>query len=130
MSLVKTSYGDVTGDGREEAILVFSQDSEGNAAYKSVYVYTLESSRLKLLWAFMTGHRGDGGLRRVYAEGGNLTVELFGKETRIEEDSASSRAEPTALCCPKSFTLTHYHWHNGRFEQKGAMDVRPVPAGK
>jgi len=128
MTLVKTSYGDITGDGREEAILLFSQDSDGNGVFNSVYIYTLENSRPKLLWAFMTGDRADGGLRRVYAKGGRLTIELFGKETRIEGDSATSSVEPTALCCPKSFTRTHYYWRNGRFEQKGQIEVQQNPA--
>ena len=43
MMLSKTLYGDVTGDGKEEAILVFVQQTDGNAAYNSVYVYTLEN---------------------------------------------------------------------------------------
>jgi hypothetical protein len=128
MTLMKTSYGDVTGDGKEEAILVFSHDSEGNGIYNSVYLYTLESNRPKLLWAFMTGDRADGGLRRVYARGGKLTVELFGRESRVEGDSASSSVEPTALCCPNSFTRTQYVWRNGRFEQKGEMDIQPYSA--
>lgn len=128
LTMERTIYGDATGDGEEEAILVFSQNTDGSAANHSVYIYTLENKQPKLLWAFMTGDRANGGLRRVSAEGGRLVVELFGKETRIEEESASYTTEFSGLCCPESFTLTHYQWIEGRFQQVGEMDVQPNPA--
>ncbi len=129
MTLMTVSYGDVTGDGREEAILDFRQDNDGSAGLDSVYVYTLEDKRPKVLWVFTSGDRADGGLRRAYAVGGKLRVELYGKETLIEGSSATSSTETgVGLCCPKFFTRTSYEWASGRFRQSGPMEVLPDPA--
>lgn len=130
MTLVKTLYGDVTGDGNEEALLIFKEESDGNAAYNYVYIYGVESRRPKLLWAFMTGDRADGGLRRVYAQQGRLTLELFGKETTIEDVSPSENRESTGLCCPRSVTRTRYRWRKGWFKREGPVEVRTNPAAE
>lgn len=129
MTLMNVTYGDVTGDGREEAILNFDQETDGSAGLSSVYIYTLEDKRPKLLWVFMSGDRGNGGLRRAYAGGGKLWVELYGKETLIEGSSATSSTETgVGLCCSKFFTRTSYEWAGGRFRQSGRIEVLPDPA--
>ncbi len=130
MTLVNVLYGDVTGDGVEEAILNFNQDTEGSAGQNSVYIYTIEERRPKLLWAFTSGDRSEGGLRKVYAKGGKLVVELYGKETRIEGSSATSSSEFTGMCCAKSITQTYYKWANGCFQQYGEQEVFPHPEAR
>jgi hypothetical protein len=131
MTLMTVSYGDVTGDGREEAILTFDQETDGSAALSSVYVYTLKDHRPKLLWAFESGDRAEGGLRHAYASGGKLWVELYGKETRVEGGSATFSTEPSpGLCCPKFFTRTSYEWVDGRFQWSGGMEVLPEPTAE
>lgn len=125
MTLLNVSYGDVTGDHKEEAILNFSQDTEGSAGQNSIYIYTIENARPKLLRAFTSGDRSDGGLRKVYAQGGKLIIELYGKETKIIGSSSNSSAEFTGMCCPKSYTRTQYKWIDGSFQQDGEMEVFP-----
>ncbi|MGH9942726.1 MAG: hypothetical protein ACRD9R_10280, partial [Pyrinomonadaceae bacterium] len=49
------SYGDVTGDGLEEAILSMSIQTGGSAIPGLVYVCTLRNNRPRLLWFFSTG---------------------------------------------------------------------------
>src|ERR1700730_12362559 len=82
--LVALAYGDVTDDALEEAMVVLFEDVNGTAIPYYVYVYTIESSRLKLLWAFATGDRAQGGLRKVYADQGDLVVELYGEGARVD----------------------------------------------
>src|SRR5436309_442423 len=65
-----------------------------------------------LLWGFLTGDRADGGLRHIAAENGCLTIELYGKDTRIGGKLFGS--EPgLADCCAMSVTRTNYRWRNG-----------------
>lgn len=78
VQLNRVSYGDVTGDGQEEAIVTMSIVTGGSALPNIVYIYTLKGNKPRLLWAFDTGDRVDGGLRRVKAENGYLLVELYG----------------------------------------------------
>jgi hypothetical protein len=102
--LEDVSYGDVTGDGVDEAIVFISIVSGGSAMPGEVYVYTMRNSRPRLLWNFSTGDRADGGLHGIYADKGQLVVELNGPQRGIEPD-----------CCPKRFTRTRYVWRGGRF---------------
>jgi len=130
LTLLNVLYGDVTGDHLEEAILNFRQETDGSAGQSSVYIYTLENKKLKLLWAFQSGDRAWGGLRRVQAEKGRLVIELYGKETQIKGSSSNIGTETGGLCCPKFFTRTQYEWTDGRFEQSGEMEVLPNPEAK
>jgi hypothetical protein len=77
MSLHSIIYADVTGDGAEDAIVVLEVDTtNGTAIPHAVYLYTLRDKQPQLLWAFDTGDRADGGLRNIYADQGDLVVEL------------------------------------------------------
>ena len=99
-------YGDVTGDGIEEAIVFLSIQTGGSATPGLVYIYTLHKDRPTLLWVRSTGDRADGGLRDVYAQNGQLVVEL--------NTSVGSRGD----CCPTRYTRTRYEWRGGRFRTK------------
>lgn len=125
MTLWKVVYGDVTGDGIEEAIVILSVNTDGSAAVNHVYIYTLNKQRPKFLWGFESGDRAWGGLRKVYAKDGGLVIELWGKGTRLGGDLVGS--EFTGLCCPKSFTRSYYQWQDGSFRQKGEAEILSNP---
>jgi hypothetical protein len=114
--LEEVSYGDVTGDGIEEAIIFMSILTGVSAMPGQVYIYTLRGNQPKLLWSFSTGDRAENGFRKVYADSGNLVVELNGPR-RTEE----------GLCCPERFTRTRYQWRGGRFRRKGRKEISPIP---
>lgn len=107
------NYGDITGDGIEEAMVALGIDNHGSAIPDYMYIFTIESGKPKLIWEFETGDRADGGLRNVYAENGQLVIELFGKDRVI--GGQLYRGEE-GLCCPSSFTRARYKWTGKRFE--------------
>jgi hypothetical protein len=113
----KVEYGDVTGDGAEEALVYLGVHTGGSAMPGVAYVYTLRSRRPSLLWFFSTGDRADGGLHRLYAENGNLVVELYGPQKRWEGDGQLMR-----------FTRKRYVWFGNRFRQQGRKEVIPLSA--
>ena len=113
--LEQVSYGDVTGDGIEDAIIFMSILTGASAMPGQVYIYTLRGNHPKLLWHFSTGDRAEDGYRKVYADQGNLVVELNGPKRRGE-----------GLCCPVRFTRTRYQWRGGRFRQKGRKEITPI----
>lgn len=119
------NYGDITGDGIEEAMVALGIDNRGSAIPDYVYIFTIESGKPKLIWDFETGDRADGGLRNVYAENGQLVIELFGKDRVI--GGQLYRGEE-GLCCPSSFTRTRYRWTGKRFEQL-SKEVLKNPKG-
>jgi len=126
------SYGDMTGDGSEDAAIAMGIPTQGSAITYYVYIYTMTqgSTEPRLVWDFETGDRADGGLRNVYGENGQLVVELFGKD-RIIGQELYHRDEP--LCCPTSFTRTFYRWTGSSFDkvhsevlQNSSQDAAPV----
>ncbi len=119
-------YGDVTGDGSEEAIVILGIQTRGSAIPNAVYIYTLSQHGPSLLWGFMTGDRADGGLRRIQAEKGGLVMELYGKGTRI--GGRLYGTERAAACCAYSVTRTHYQWRKNRFKPTGKSEVFRNPA--
>jgi len=84
----------------------------GSAMAGLVYIYTLQNNHPKLLWLRSTGDRAEGGLRDVYAQDGQLVVEL--------NSSFGSRGD----CCPTHFIRTNYEWRGGRFRQKRKKTLR------
>jgi len=120
------NYGDVTGDGVEEAMMMLGIESHGSAIPEIVYIFGVSKGKPTLLWSFETGDRADGGLRQVYADHGNLVVELFGKDRVIGRDLYRGD-EP--LAGPRSFTRARYEWREGEFRMKGSPEVLPNPSG-
>jgi hypothetical protein len=120
-------YGDVTGDGEEEAIVELYAELGGTEAAHDVYIYTLKGRNPRLLWKFATGDRAEGGLRRIAGEDGKLVVELFGVGTAIGKKLYGT--EETGACCPKHFTRTRYKWMGSRFQPEGTGEVFENPNG-
>jgi hypothetical protein len=121
------TYGDVTGDGEEEAIIELYAERGGTEASEDVYVYTVQEGNPVLLWKFETGDRADGGPRRIAAENGELVIELFGVGTAIGKKLYGT--EDVGACCPKHFTRTRYRWVGNQFQQRGAEEVFENPSG-
>ena len=61
-------YGDVTNDGKEEAMIGIYPYSGGNCQCYMVFIYTLENKKPKLLWSFDTFDKAVGGFKKAYAE--------------------------------------------------------------
>jgi len=121
------SYGDVTGDGREEAVVTITAETGGTMRPHWIFVYGAGARGPELLWSFESGDRAAGGLKSVYAEGGMLVVELLGKG-KVPHDPATYGAEDdTAMgaCCPSTFTRSHYRWNGRAFVPRGAPEVLP-----
>ena len=125
--LSSVSYGDVTGDGQEEAIVTMSIVTGGSALPNIVYIYTLKGSKPRLLWAFDTGDRADGGLRRVKAENGRLLVELYGNGKILGKDLGAEDKTNRGACCPTFFTRARYKWTGNGFRLASKPKVLPNP---
>jgi len=127
--LTYLDYGDVTGDRNEEAFTVLSTSSRGSAIPYFVYIYTFEDQKPKLLWAFATGDRADGGLREVKAAGGELLIDLYGKGKMIGRDLYADDGMTGGDCCPTHFTRVRYEWREHSFQQKATEEILSNPTG-
>lgn len=105
-------YADLTGDGREEAIVpITSGGTMGNIAYA---VLGPENGGAVLLLTRTLGPRDPGGLM-LAVEGGKL-VEYVGEYG--PEDP---------FCCPSILRKTTFRWDGARFQAEGEQRV---PAGQ
>jgi hypothetical protein len=121
------SYGDLTGDGREEAVVTITAETGGTLRPHWVFVYAAGPRAPELLWAFETGDRAAGGLKSVSVDDGALVVELLGKNM-IPSDPATFGAEDDTsqgACCPSVFTRTRYAWTGRAFALRGQPEVLP-----
>jgi hypothetical protein len=119
------SFGDVSGDVQEEAIVTFSVETDGNMARDAVYVFTFWQHRPKLIYAFESGDRAQGGLRKAYAQDGKFVVELWGPNNTLGAMDGIDRH--AGLCCPKTFTRSRYQWRNNELQMNGVPEVLQNP---
>lgn len=118
VNLESIAYGDATGDGVEDAMVVLSIVTGGSAIPHATYIFAFENGKPKLLWDLYTGDRADGGLRQIYAENGELVIEQYSNPDPISGKCPA---------CPTHFSLTRYEWQRNSFHQKGKKEVLPNP---
>lgn len=125
---VKTKFGDVTGDGQDEAFVVLKIETGGSALPQVVYVFEWKNEKPELIWYFRTGDRADGGLRDIRAENSQLIVELYGQDRYIfgEVETLKIIGDEEQLCCPNYFTRNRYKLTNGRFALQGKRETYSV----
>lgn len=118
-------YDDLTGDGREEAIIRMEIQTGGSAIPDPVFVYTLADKKPKNLWKFVTGDRAEGGLKDVYAIDGILIVELYG-DNKFKNgmwESTIPDGKFKGFCCPTVYTRTKFKWDGKEFVVKDIPEL-------
>jgi hypothetical protein len=122
VNLAYLTYGDATGDGDEEAIVVLSKSIRGTAIPYTIYLYALRNNEPVFLWGLQTGDRADGGLRQVYMQEGELIVEQY-----FNPDTITGKCP----ACPTHIKRPHYEWQGNSFRLKGEQEVihNPTPEG-
>jgi hypothetical protein len=118
---VKTRFFDLTGDGKDDAIVILRIGTGGLSQSQIVYIYTLVSNQPKLIWYFRTGDRADAGLKNLSADNGLFSIELFGQDRYIfgEVETLKIPGDDVDICCPTHFTQTKYKWTGRNFQMQG-----------
>jgi hypothetical protein len=119
MTLSHVAYGDVTGDGTDEALVYLEVYTNGTAIPGCVYIYRMTNAKPKLLWSFDTGDRSDGGLRQAYADHGELVIELYGRGKLVGTDLYADDGTRAQTPYPYAITRTRYHWRTNHFRRVG-----------
>lgn len=121
MGYVTTKFFDVTGDEKDEALVILKVLTGSITIPQVVYIFEWKNEQPELLWYFRTGDRSDGGLKRVYPENGDLAVELFGPDRYIFNQMETTKivGDEQDLCCPTHFTKTIYNFEGGNFKLQG-----------
>lgn len=132
LSYAATKYGDVTGDGEDEAFVILKIETAGAAIPQIVYVFTLKTEEPELIWYFRTGDRAAGGLKELRSDNGELVIELFGQDRYIlgEVETSKITGDEQQLCCPTFFTRTRYKWKGKNFQLQGKRETFSVEGEK
>jgi len=109
-TLQPVEYADVTGDGKEEAIVVLRYDSGPAQNVEYVYIYALADGHPKLLAYCHAGGGTNLGLHKAYGEQGQLVIEML------------DRLSVPGNCCAPGFVRMRYKWRDGGFQISGAPE--------
>jgi len=110
ISVDSVTYGDLDGDGLEEAVVALNYSTGGTANWDYLYVYKLLRGQAKLLARMRTGSRADGGLVRAFVRENLLIVDFADSEKRMGD------------CCSEGYVRVNYRWGDGAFVEEGQRE--------
>jgi hypothetical protein len=106
------SFGDLHGDGTEEAAVTLNYSSGGTSNWDYLYVYRLIQGKMKLLGRLQSGSRADGGLIKTTIQDRLLILEFADPERRVAD------------CCSDGYVRVRYRWVKDQF-----VEVEPRERG-
>ncbi len=102
------TYGDVDGDGAEEAVLVTYFHGGGTGRFSGIDVWTMKAGKETLLGGIPGGDRGDGGIAGVRFDGRVVVVDRMMSQ---DDDGA---------CCPSKVQIERWSWDGKAFVEDEA----------
>lgn len=120
--LQRITYGDLTGDGSEEAIiLIRGQSTHTSRTLDEVFIYSLKNGKVVALAHFEGGRRGD------YI----LSVGSLGSNFKVEGgllilDQAILRESEYA---PTQYYTIKYRWNDIQLIEVERSSLKPLPEG-
>ena len=102
------AFGDLTGDGRDEAAVDLIYSSGGTANWHYLYIYTAADGSPKLLGILRSGSRADGGLVRATIQRRLLVLDFADTNRRMAD------------CCSKGWVRVAYRWQDSHFAESGS----------
>lgn len=109
------AYGDIDGDGQDEAVIVSVCNTGGTGQFSEGFVYKLKSGAPQLLARIEGGDRVFGSIRSIKLSQGILTVE------RLDPGQYGG-----ANCCARAYVTTHYRWNGRALVQFGKTEKYPL----
>jgi hypothetical protein len=107
-------YGDLNGDGNEEAVIVTLMNTGGTGNFTNGMIYTMKDGKPVVLTQFEGGDRAYGGIASAKIEDGILIVER------------NDPGEDGGNCCPQFIITTRYKWNGKKLVQTGKEDKREL----
>ena len=111
-------YGDVDGDGTEEAIIISVHNTGGTGQFDGADVYTMRGGEPVVIGGIPGGDRGDGGLHGVTFEGPVVIVERM-----MSQDGDGA-------CCPSKLQVERWRWTGGTLVEDEAARTLIVLEGR
>jgi hypothetical protein len=97
-----TKYGDVDGDGHDEAAIMVLTNRGGEARTLDAHLFSLEGGKLVHKATIKGGDRGEGGVAAVDIVDGVLQVRRF-------------QSQPSdGVCCPSRVLVERWQWQKDK----------------
>jgi type 1 fimbria pilin len=113
--VLAVEYGDLTGDGKDEALIRTNCNTGGTGQFSEGFIYTMKAGKPSLLGRIPGGDRADGGLRSLTVDGGLLVVEYN------DPDKAAG------ACCAEGLVIQKYRvGSGGKLSESGAPIKREL----
>jgi len=109
----QVAYGRLSGDRREEAVVVTRCNKGGSGAFTSASVYEMRQGKIALVTTLQGGDRADGGIASVGIKGGLLWVDFYGTTG--------------GLCCPQWIETATYRLVDCRLVEAGRRVRKALP---
>ena len=106
-------YGDLNGDGKDEAVILSVCNTGGTGNFSEGYIYSMKAGKPTLLARIPGGDRAYGGLTEASVDNGVLIVER------------NDVGETGAACCPESILTEHYKLAGSQIVEIGKPSRRP-----
>ncbi len=113
-SVYGIAYGDLNGDGKDEAVVLSVCNTGGTGNFTEAYIYTLRDGKPARLVTLEGGDRADGGLRKAEIKDGVLVVE------------SNDPGEFGGACCPEVVVTRRYKLKGSNLEETGDPDKRDL----
>jgi len=101
-------FGDLDGDGTEEAVLVTCLNGGGTGRFSHIGVYAIRDGKETVIGGIPGGDRGDGGIDDVKLQGKVLIVSRM---MSMADDGA---------CCPSKLQHERWSWNGTGFVEDEA----------
>ena len=108
------AYGDLNGDGNDEAVVLAVCNMGGTGNFSEGFVYELKNRKPRLLTRIEGGDRAYGGLREARVENGLLVVE------------SNDASETGGSCCPEFAVTNRYKLSGGKLVTAGKSERREI----
>jgi hypothetical protein len=108
------AYGDLTGDGKDEAVILSVCNMGGTGNFSEGFIYEMKNGKPALVGRIPGGDRAYGGLREARVENGILAVEV------------NDAGENGASCCPEFVVTEKYKLSGGKLVEIAKSDRREL----
>lgn len=115
LNVYKVLYGDLNGDKKDEAVVLYSCGSGTSYVYFRGLIYTTRNNKPVLLTNLEGGNKGDGGFYGVHIAKNRLVVQ------RLQVGPLGSP------CCPETIETTRYRLKGRRLTRVGKSSERKIP---
>jgi hypothetical protein len=108
------SYGDIDGDGNEEAVVLTIMNTGGTGNFSSGIIFTMKGGKPVVLTEFAGGDRAYGGL---------VGARILDKKLIVEQYDVG---EAGGACCPEFIVTTTLSWNGKELVAVGKQERREM----